>query len=59
MSNVGARQLSELVEAGWATALAPVADQVTQMGAFLRAEIAAGNRYLPVGPDVLLSLIHI
>ena len=41
------------MEAGWATALAPVADQVTQMGAFLRAEIAAGNRYLPVGPDVL------
>jgi uracil-DNA glycosylase len=50
---VSARPLSELVEAGWATALAPVSDQVTQMGEFLRAEIAAGNRYLPAGPNVL------
>jgi uracil-DNA glycosylase len=45
--------LSELVDPGWATALAPVADQVSQMGQFLRAEIAAGRRYLPAGPNVL------
>ena len=31
----------------------PVADQVAQMGQFLRAEIAAGRRYLPAGPNVL------
>lgn len=48
-----ARPLSELVEQGWATALAPVAERVTQMGQFLRAEIAAGRRYLPAGPNVL------
>ncbi len=48
-----ARPLSELVEPGWATALAPVADQVGKMGQFLRDEIAAGRRYLPVGPNVL------
>ncbi len=48
-----ARPLSELVDPGWATALAPVADQVSQMGQFLRAEIAAGRRYLPAGPNVL------
>lgn len=48
-----ARPLSELVDPGWATALAPVADQVSQMGQFLRAEIAAGRRYLPAGPSVL------
>ena len=47
------RPLSELVDAGWAEALAPVADQVTGMGEFLRAELAAGHRYLPVGPNVL------
>ena len=47
------RPLSELVEQGWATALAPVSDQVAQMGEFLRAEIAAGRRYLPAGPNVL------
>ena len=47
------RPLSELVDAGWAEALAPVADQVTGMGEFLRAELAAGHRYLPAGPNVL------
>ncbi|GFG64145.1 uracil-DNA glycosylase [Mycobacterium kubicae] len=50
---MSARPLSELVEAGWAAALEPVADQVTKMGEFLRAEIAAGQRYLPAGPNVL------
>jgi len=50
---VTARPLPELVEAGWARALAPVADQVAQLGEFLRAEVAAGNRYLPAGQNVL------
>jgi len=48
-----ARPLTELVDDGWAQALAPVGDQVAQMGQFLRAEIAAGRRYLPAGPNVL------
>jgi uracil-DNA glycosylase len=48
-----ARPLSDVVEQGWAAALEPVADQVTQMGQFLRAEIAAGRKYLPAGPNVL------
>jgi uracil-DNA glycosylase len=42
-----------LVDSGWASALAPVEPQVTQMGEFLRAELAAGHRYLPAGPNVL------
>ncbi|MBW0016442.1 MAG: uracil-DNA glycosylase [Mycobacterium sp.] len=50
---MSARPLSELVEPGWAAALQPVADQVARMGQFLRAEIAAGRRYLPAGPNVL------
>jgi len=50
---VTARPLNELVEAGWAAALAPVGLQVAQMGEFLRAEIAAGRRYLPAGANVL------
>jgi uracil-DNA glycosylase len=48
-----ARPLEEVVEAGWATALAPVAPVIADMGAFLRAELAAGRRYLPAGPNVL------
>jgi uracil-DNA glycosylase len=47
------RPLSETVEAGWAQALAPVADRITAMGDFLRAEVAAGRRYLPAGENVL------
>ena len=50
---MSARPLGDLVETGWAGALAPVADQVAQMGEFLRAEIADGQRYLPAGPNVL------
>ena len=47
------RPLDQVVEAGWARALAPVADQITAMGDFLRAEVAAGRRYLPAGENVL------
>ncbi|XVV02303.1 uracil-DNA glycosylase [Actinosynnema sp. CA-248983] len=48
-----ARPLEEVVEAGWARALAPVADQIAKMGEFLRAEVAAGRTYLPAGENVL------
>jgi uracil-DNA glycosylase len=47
------RPLTEIVEAGWADALAPVADRIAAMGDFLRAEIAAGRGYLPAGKNVL------
>ncbi|MBV9090675.1 MAG: uracil-DNA glycosylase [Mycobacteriaceae bacterium] len=50
---MAARPLSDLVEQGWAHALEPVAGQVAQVGGFLRAEIAAGRRYLPAGANVL------
>lgn len=45
--------LAELVEEGWARALEPVGAKVAEMGQFLRAEIAAGRRYLPAGQNVL------
>jgi len=50
---VTARPLHELVDDGWARALEPVGPQVAQMGEFLRAELAAGNGYLPAGANVL------
>lgn len=53
-----ARPLNELVEPGWAKALEPVSDQIAQMGQFLRAEIAAGHRYLPAGPNVLRAFTY-
>jgi uracil-DNA glycosylase len=48
-----ARPLHEIVEAGWAEALAPVEERISAMGEFLRAEIAAGRQYLPSGDNVL------
>ncbi|MEO8816573.1 MAG: uracil-DNA glycosylase [Mycobacterium sp.] len=50
---MSARPLPELVEQGWATALQPVADQVTALGQFLRDEVSAGRSYLPEGQNVL------
>ncbi len=50
--------LAGLVEKGlvapdWAAALAPVEPQLTAMGTFLRAELAAGRSYLPAGDRIL------
>ena len=47
------KPLSELVAQDWAEALAPVAPNIAAMGEFLRAETAAGRRYLPAGDRVL------
>jgi uracil-DNA glycosylase len=47
------RALQKVVEPGWAEALEPVAPRIKAMGDFLRAEVAAGRRYLPAGENVL------
>lgn len=48
-----ARPLAELVDPGWARALEPVAADIARLGDALRAETAAGRRYLPEGRNVL------
>lgn len=45
--------LPDLVAPDWADALAPVADDITRMGQFLRSELASGRGYLPAGDRVL------
>ncbi|WP_029137851.1 uracil-DNA glycosylase [Nakamurella lactea] len=47
------KPLAEVIDPGWAEALAPVAERIAGMGDFLRAEIAAGRSYLPAGEHVL------
>ncbi|PZE62272.1 uracil-DNA glycosylase [Curtobacterium sp. MCPF17_047] len=47
------KPLADLVDPGWAAALAPVEDDVHRIGAWLRAETEAGRPYLPAGPAVL------
>ena len=48
-----AEPLRNIIDAGWAEALEPVADRIAAMGEFLRAEVAAGRKYLPAGENVL------
>ncbi|MEU3164166.1 uracil-DNA glycosylase [Streptosporangium sp. NPDC006930] len=50
---MAARPLNEVVEAGWAEALEPVAEKIAEMGEFLRREVAEGRQYLPSGANVL------
>jgi uracil-DNA glycosylase len=47
------KPLADLVDPGWAAALAPVEDDVHRIGEWLRAETDAGRPYLPAGPAVL------
>jgi len=59
---MGARSLDELardgfIAADWAEALRPVEGRLTEVGAFLRAEAAAGHRYLPA-PDRILRVFR-
>jgi len=42
-----------LVAPDWAQALAPVDEQISAMGRFLREELAAGRSYLPHGDNIL------
>jgi len=45
--------LRDMMDPGWAEALEPVEPKIREMGAFLRAEVAAGRTYLPSGDLVL------
>jgi uracil-DNA glycosylase len=48
-----AKPLRSIIDPGWADALQPAAGQIAAMGDFLRAEVAAGRRYLPAAGNVL------
>jgi len=50
---MAARPLSELVAPDWAESLRGVEGTITDLGAFLRAEVAAGRGYLPAGDNIL------
>ncbi len=55
---MNARPIAELVDPGWAAALAPAAERIAALGDFLRGEVAAGRGYLPSGPNVLRAFGH-
>jgi uracil-DNA glycosylase len=47
------KDLREVIDPGWAEQLEPVADRLAALGDFLRAEQAAGRRFLPAGANIL------
>lgn len=48
-----AQGIEELVHPSWVPALAPLAPQVAEIGAYLRAESAAGRPWAPAGNRIL------
>jgi uracil-DNA glycosylase len=50
--------LTDLIDPGWASALAPVAQRIAGLGDFLRAETAAGRGFLPAGQNVLRAFTY-
>jgi uracil-DNA glycosylase len=52
------RPLSELVDPGWAAALAPEEARIHAIGDFLRNETAEGRPYLPAGDKVLRAFSY-
>jgi len=55
---VNSQPLTELVDPGWAAALARAQPEITVLGDFLRAEVAAGRPYLPAGANTLRAFTY-
>jgi len=55
---VSPKPLMELIDPGWAAALAPAAAEIARLGDYLRAETAAGRGYLPAGANVLRAFTY-
>ena len=53
MTHTHVKPLSEIIDPGWASALADVEPEVHRMGDFLRGELAQGHRYLPASRNIL------
>lgn len=48
-------ELSQVIDPGWAVQLEPCRERLTALGRFLRAEQAAGRRFLPAGERILAA----
>ena len=58
MSEHNPRPLAELIDPGWAKALAPVEGRIHELGTMLAAEVEEGHGYLPAGTDVLRAFTY-
>ncbi|WKD59396.1 uracil-DNA glycosylase [Corynebacterium caspium] len=46
------------IHPSWQPILAPVENQIHQMGEFLKSEVAAGRGYLPAAPDIFKAFTY-
>ncbi|MGC5615480.1 uracil-DNA glycosylase [Georgenia sp. Z1491] len=53
-----ARPLTEIMDAGWAAAMEPVAPQIAEIGERLRGELDQGRTYLPAADHVLRAFTY-
>jgi hypothetical protein len=52
---VARRELAEIMHPGWAAQLGGLEDRLAALGDYLRAEAAAGRRFLPAGDRILAA----
>jgi len=58
MNDYNPRPLADLIDPGWARALAPVEERVHELGAMLAQDVEEGLGYLPAGTDVLRAFTY-
>ena len=58
MNDYNPRPLAELIDPGWARALAPVEERVHELGTMLAKDVEEGHGYLPAGTDVLRAFTY-
>ena len=58
MSETTPPPLDQIIDAGWAEALAPVENEIRAMGDALRQDLSEGKTYLPAGKNVLRAFTY-
>ena len=58
MNDYNPRPLAELIDPGWARAMAPVEERVHALGTLLAKDAEEGHGYLPAGKDVLRAFTY-
>lgn len=58
MSEAAPPPLDQIIDAGWAKALAPVEGEIRAMGNALRKDLSEGKTYLPAGNNILRAFTY-
>ena len=58
MNDYNPRPLAELIDPGWARALAPVEERVHELGTMLAKDVEEGHGYLPAGTEYAVCAVE-